>query len=388
MSETKLLKTDSPSIDGETGSGKQNRILAWLSDNRSYLAAALLVLMMARSEAKRAESPTMKRNRQSIEEMSRVERDHLRHNQQLFQKLERKDVQRVKAIHDAVQNDPQLDDTMSQFHSWLATLSLPEREKLLATSNPEDRLQIVRRLQAKVLPSPPGNNFRPMQDIASRTQFANLRVPLHDYERMMRATAEWADVRSTPKTKTPLRLLEYHVLALAGTMDRVVPGWRFSVNRPNNRPRPIFPDELRKVLLAQLSDANMKRAIQSKPSTTQNMMTMMLLARGLFDETHRVAASLKPTDEELDRVFQNLPENRRKGIGAMPKEQGDRYLQQMWVSRWLPADAGEKLSRLWSMFEKISNRSPNGQGNGGSPNRQRFDGGGFRPGGRAVGNDR
>lgn len=387
MSETKLLKTDSPSANGE-GSGKQNRILAWLSDNRWYLAAALVVLIMARSEAKRAETPTMKRNRQSIEEMSRVERDRLRHNQEQFQKLDREDVKRVKAIHDAVQNDPQLNETMSQFHSWLATLSLPDREKLLATSNPEDRLQIVRRLQAKVQPLPSGNNFRPTQDIASRTQFANLRVSLRDYERMMTAAAEWAKISSTPKTKTPLGLLEYHALVLAGTMDRVLPGWKFAVNRTGNRPRPMFPNELRKVLLAQLSDANMKRAIQSKPSTTQNMMTMMLLARGLFDETRRVAESLKPTDEELDRVFQNLPENRRKAIGAMPKELGDRYLQQMWVTRRLPADAGENLSRLWSMFEKILNRSPNGQGNGTGPNRQRFDGGGFRPPGRPVGKDR
>ena len=196
------------------------------------------------------------------------------------------------------------------------------------------------------------------------------------------------EVPSTPKTKTPLGLLEFHVLALAGTMDRVVPEWKVSVNRTGNRPRPMFPDELRKVLLAQLSDANMKRAIQAKPATTQNMMTMMLLARGLFDETRQVAASLKPTGEELDRVFQNLPENRRNAISGMPKDQGDRYLQQMWVARRLPADAGEKLSRLWSMFDKILNRAPNGQGNGSNANRQRFDGGGFRPGGRPVGKDR
>ncbi len=388
MSETKLLKTDSPSTNGETGSRKQNRILAWFSDNRWYLAAAIVVLMMARSEAKRAETPTMKRNRRAIEEMSRVERDRLRHNQQQFQMLERSDVQRMKAIHEAVQDDPQLDKTMSQFHSWLATLPLPEREKLLATSNPQDRLQIIRRLQAKVQQPPAGSDSRPTQDIASRTQFANLRVPLRDYERMMKAAAEWAEVPSTPKTKTPLGLLEYHAMALAGTMDSVVPGWKFAVNRTGNRPRPVFPDELREVLLAQLSDANMKRAIQAKPSTTQNMMTMMLLARGLFDETRRVAASLEPTDEELDRVFQNLPENRRKAIGGMPKELGDRYLQQMWVTRRLPADAGENLSRLWSMFEKVLNRSPNGQGNGSGSNRQRFDGGGFRPPGRTVGKER
>jgi hypothetical protein len=387
MSETKLLKTDSPSTNGETVSGKRNRILGWLSDNRWYLAAALVALMMARSEAKRAESQAMKRNRQSVEEMSRVERNGLRHNQQQFQELSRKDVQRVKAIHDAAQNDPRLDETISQFHSWLATLSMSERDKLLATSNPEDRLQIVRRLKAKVEP-PMGGTFRSPLDIASRNQFANLRVPLHDYERMMRAAADWAELPSMPETKTPLGLLEHHASALAEIMNKVLPGWRTAVSRTGNRPRPMFPDELRKVLLAQLSDANMKRVIQAKPPTTQNMMAMILLARGLFDETRRVAVSLKPTDAELDRVFQNLSENRRKAIGEMPKELGDRYLQQMWVTRRLPPDAGDNLSRLWSMFERLLNRSPNGQGNGNGPNRQRFDGSGFRPTGRPQGKDR
>jgi len=388
MSETKLLKTDSPSKDGEPVPKKTNRILAWLSDNRWYLAAALVVLMIARSEAKRAETPAMMSNRQAIEEMSRVERDRLRHNQQLFEKLTRQDVQRVKLIHDAAQDDPQLDETISQFHSWLATLSFAEHEELLATANVEDRLQIIRRLQAKVESPHPGSNLRPTMDIASRNQFSNLRVPLHDYERMMRAAAEWAELPSTPESKTPLGLLEYHASALAEIMDKVLPGWRTASSRTGNRPRPMFPDELRKVLLAQLSDPNMKRAIQAKPPTTQNMMAMILLARGLFDETRRVAVSLKPTDEELDRVFQNLPENRRKAIGGMPKEIGDRYLQQMWVTRRLPPDAGDSLSRLWSMFEKLLNRSPNGQGNGTGPNRQRFEGSGFRPTGRPIGNNR
>ena len=73
MSETKLLKTDSPSQDGEPVPQKTNRMLRWFSDNRWYLAGTVVVLMMARSEAKRAETPTMKRNRQAIEEMSCVE---------------------------------------------------------------------------------------------------------------------------------------------------------------------------------------------------------------------------------------------------------------------------------------------------------------------------
>jgi hypothetical protein len=382
MSETKLLKTDSSSIDDESVSKQPNRILRWFSDNRWYLAGALVVVIMARSEAKRAETPAMKRNRQAVEEMSRVERDRLQHNQQQFEKFSRQEVQRVRAIHDSAQNDPQLDETITQFHSWLATLSLPERENLLRTSNPEDRLHIIRRLQAKVEPPPSQRDLRPTLDTATRTQFANLRVPLHDYQQMMRAGAEWVRLPSEPANKTSLGQLEHHASVLAAILDKILPGWRTAVSRAGNRPRPIFPDELRKLVLSKLSDPNMRRAITGRPANTQNMMVMTLLARGLFDETRRVAVSLKPTDAELDRVFQNLPETRRKAIGNMPKEMGNRYLQQMWVTRRLSPKAGESLSRLWSLFDKVLNRPPNGQGNGAGTSRQRFNGGGFRPNGK------
>ncbi|MGZ0170873.1 MAG: hypothetical protein ACKVHE_15065 [Planctomycetales bacterium] len=382
MSETKLLKTDSSSIDDESVSKQPDRILGWFSDNRWYLAGALVVLMMARSEAKRAETPVMQRNRQAIEEMSRVERDRLRHNQQQFETLSRQEVQRVKLIHDAAQKEPQLDKTIVEFHSWLATLSWTEREELLATSNAEDRLQIIRRLKAKAEPPPTSKEFKPALDMAMRTQFANLRVPLHDYEQMMRAAAEWVRLPSGPTNKTPLGQLEHHTSVLAAVLDKILPSWRTAVSRTGNRARPIFPDELRKVLLSRLSDTNMRRAITGRPANTQNMMVMSLLSRGLFDETRRVAVSLKPTDEEIDRAFQNLPEARRKAIGNMPKEMGDRYLQQMWVTRRLSPKAGESLSRLWSMFDKLLNRSPNGQGNGAGTNRQRFNSGGFRPNGK------
>ena len=379
MSETKLLKTDSPSQDGEPVPKKTNRILRWFSDNRWYLAGTFVVLMMARSEAKRAETPAMKRNRQAIEAMSRVERDRLRHNQQQFARLSRKEVQRVRTIHDAAQKEPQLDQTITQFHTWLATLSLPEREQLLATTNVEDRLQILRRLRARVEPSSPRHESKPILDMAPRNQFANLRIPLHDYERLMRAGAEWVELPTEPASKTSLGQLEYHTSVLASMMDKVLPGWRTAASRTGNRPRPMFPDELRKMLLAQLSDPGMRRAIIGRPTTTQNMMVMTLLARGLYDETRRVAGMLKPTDEELDRDFRDMPENRRKGIGSMPKEIGDRYLQQMWVARRMSPDAGQSLSKLWGLFEKLMHRPPGNQGSGAGINRPRFNGGVFRP---------
>ncbi len=388
MSETKLLKTDSPSRNGDTVSKQPNRLLSWFSDNRWYLAGAIVVLMIARSEAKRSETPAMQQNRQSIEEMSRVERDRLRHNHEQFQKLSRQQVERVRTIHAAAQKDSQLDRTISEFHSWLATLPLTEREELLATSNVEDRLQTIRRLKAEAETPSASQEFKPSLDNATRNQLTNLRVPPRDYERMMRAAAKWAELEDFPTAKTQLGLLEHHSTVLAAIMDKVLPGWRLAASRSANRPRPIFPDELRLVLLEQLTDSNMKRVIQGRPPTTQNMMAMMLLARGLFDETNRVAQSLNPDDDDLERVFQNLPEARRKFIGDLPDEIRDRFLQQIWVTRKLSPDAADSLSKLGTIFERLLNRPPIGQGNGIAPNRQRFDAGGFRPADRLEGKKR
>lgn len=378
MSETKLLKTDSPSKDGEPVSEKPNRILAWLSGNRWYLAGTLVVLMIARSEAKRAETPAMRGNRQVIEEMSRVERNRLRHNQEQFENLSRRGVQRVQRIHDAAQNNQRLDKTIAEFHSWLATLSLGEREELLATVNVEDRLQIIRRLRAKAESPPSKQEFKPLPDMVTRTQFANLRMSLHDYEQVMIAGAKWVNLPSEPANKTALGQLEYHSSVLAAILDKIHPGWRTSMSRTGNRPRPMFPDKLRKAMLTKLSDPNIRQAISGRAVNIQNMMVMTLLARGLLNETRRVAVFLKPTDEELDRVFKNLPDDRRKDIAVMPKELGDLFLQQVWVTRRLSPKAEESLSRIWGTFDKLLNRHPNGT----SPPRPRFNGGDFRPNGK------
>ena len=264
MSETKLLKTDSPSKDGEPVSEKPNRILTWLGDNRWYIAGTLVVLMIARSEAKRAETPEMRKNRQVIEEMSRAERNRLRHNQEQFENLSRKGVQRVQRIHDAAQNNQRLDKTIAEFHSWLATLSLGEREELLATVNVEDRLQIIRRVKTKAASPPSQQESKPALDMATRTQFANLQVSLHDYERMMIAGAKWLNLPSESANKTASGQLEYHSSVLAAILDEILPGWRTTMSRTGNRPRPMFPDKLRKALLAKLSDPNIRQAISGR----------------------------------------------------------------------------------------------------------------------------
>jgi hypothetical protein len=373
MSETSLLKTDSPPGD-ESVPSRPHRIRDWFSRNRWYLAGSFLVLMLARAEAKRAETPQMQANRQAIEQMSRVERDRLRHNQQQFQDLSKDDRQRLQTIHTAVQDEPQLDETMSQFHAWLATLPLQAREKLLQPSSAEDRLQMMQHLMASHQPPTRDDEFNPATDNAARSPFSVLRVSPSDYEDMIRAGAEWAGLPATPDTNSVIGRLEHHVIVVSGIMDRVLPSWRTAVNRSGTRPRPDFPDELRRVLLSHLSDPNQKRAIQSRPASQQNLMAMTLLARGLFDEARRVIKSLGPTDAELDRVLRDIPEARRKFINRMPRELSDRLLQQQWLSRRLSPHAGESLSRLWSLFERLLNRQTTGQQNGTFPNRQRFDG--------------
>lgn len=305
----------------------------------------------------------MQHNRRAIEAMSRIERDRLRHNHQQFQKLTASDLKRVKAIHHAVNSEPPLAETVSQFHTWLATLSLSDREELLALSDPEDRLQMIRRLKAEAESVRFAGQVAPSSEMGMRLQYSNLRVSPQDYAGMMRAAAEWVELGAEPDAKSPVERLAYHTSVLAEIMDRIVPQWRFPGGRTGNRPRPSFPDDLRQAVLTQLTDPVMKRMIQSRPSAQQNMLAMMLLARGLFEESRSVIRSLRPTDAELDRVYENLPEPRRRMLDSMSKEAADRQLQQQWLSRRLPAVAGENLSRLAAMFEKLLTRSPSGSRN-------------------------
>lgn len=364
MGRTTHLTSDSAKPDERSSVGTgPGRIFGWVRANCGYLAATFVVLMMARSEAKRAETPAMQRNRQTIEAMSRIERDRLLHNHQQFQKLTVSDVKRVKAIHNAVNSEPQLAETVSQFHAWLATLSLSAREELLAMSDPDDRLQMIRRLMAETESDRSNGQVPWTSEMGTRFQYSNLRVSPQDYSRMMRAAAEWAELGSAPDVESSLERLAYHTSVLADIMDRIVPQWRVSGGRTGSRPRPSFPDDLRQAVLTQLTDPVIKRMIQSRPPAQQNMLAMMLLARGLFEESRSVIRSIRPTDAELDRVYQNLPEPRRRMLDSMSKEVADRQLQQQWLSRRLPPVAGENLSRLTAMFEKLLTRSPSGSRN-------------------------
>lgn len=378
MSQTKLLKTDSPSTDDESVTAQPNRLLDWISQRRWYLIGSLSVLILAQSAARQAETPAMQATRQTIEAMSKVERDRLRHNQQQFQKLSTKDVQRIRDVHAAVQSRPQLSKTVSQFHAWLATLSLPQREKLLAATEATDRVQMVQRLMTESV-SAPGRSFAPLTDMAARPSFSSLRVPSHDFERMMVAIARWIEHPDSPETDSPIDMLEYHTFIMAGLMDRILPLWSKPASRPGNRLRPVFPEELRTVVFDELSDSRMKRMLQERPATHQNMMAMLIVVRGLFEEARRTVKTLRPSDAELARIAESLPETRRKYLEAMPQELADRHLQQLWLGRQLTPEAAENLSRLWMMFDKMLNRSTGGQRVGSGTNRQGRDSTGFPP---------
>lgn len=361
MSETKLLKTDAPTANGEPVTAKSNRAFNWISRHRWYLIGSLFVLLIARSEAKRAETATMQANRQAVESMSRVERNRLRHNQEQFQKLASSDIARIRAVHNAVQKDDRLDEAVSQFHSWLATLPLPQREKLLATSDTYDRLQMMRQIISASESTRSGNENTFPTEPVGRMPISNMRVPPADYERMMIAAARWGELPDSPESDSSIGRLEFHTSVMAGVMDRIAPAWRVPFSRPGNRVRPVFPDGLRSALLDELNNPAMKRMIESRPSTQQNMMAVTILARGLFDESRRTVQALKPSKAELDRLYQSLPEVRRNSLDSMPDEFSNRHLQQLWLSRRLSPEAGENLSRLWSLFDKLFNRQPNGQ---------------------------
>lgn len=346
-------RTESVS-EPEQQPGRSNRILNWISERRWLLASALVVLMMVRSEAQRAESFAMRQNRQVIEGMSRVERERLRHNFDKFQGLSSKEVEQVRSIHAVISKEPALERTLSQFHSWLASLTFEQRERIRRQPDPARRLEMIRSFI-------PGH---PMPDIfestPSRTQFSNLRLDGEEFERMMRAAASWVGMPTKPATPTPRGVLEYHTRVLSAVMDRILPGWQKQLERPGNRPRPVFPDSLRIAVLESLTDPDLKRMAGERPELQQNIMAMMLLARGLLDETRRLAKTLKPTEDELLEVYLTLPEVRRKALDEMPQDFYDRILTQMWVTRQIEPDAGKNLSKLASLFERLMNRSPNG----------------------------
>lgn len=360
--------------DAQAGSAR--RILTWLSDYAWLMAGCLFVLVAVRSGADRAEDTGMRENRKRIEEMPRTDRERLQHNQTEFQKLNDQEEKRLRELHEAVNRDEHLNRTLTAWHNWLATLTIEQREEIFQAKNHRERMDAIHRLRQDEhgRRGPPGRHMLDPQLFRSQKQ--PVRFTPEDYQAMLKVAARWCDVPVEPERDDPKAKLSHHALIVTRLLDRVFPGWDQPGDPRQSRSRPDMPRELRDDLVAVLSDPVVQRAFRDRPEfpqgaspgAIQSMMLMSFFARGLFEETRKVAGVKPLTEDERMAAYLRLPEKARLEFDRLPREQFDFRIRWVTTLKSLDGETSERLGRLTSLFERITSRRPGGgQGQGRRP---------------------
>lgn len=364
----------------------------WLSDYAWLLAGCLFVLVAVRSSAEQAEDASMREHRQRIEEMPSTDRERLRHNQSEFESLSTPEERRCRELHEAVSQNQKLDQTLTAWHNWLATLSIDQREKILQTTDPSERIKMIRSYREQERSRRDWSGRRTFESQWGRGPGGPVRFSPQDYLAMLQVTARWCEIPIEAPGSDAKSVLADHVLIITEMLDRVFPGWdRLGTGDGprGSRSRPEFPPELRQGLVSVISDPALQRMLKERPDfgqggagrgagTSQNLMLMSFFIRGLFDEARRLVVHDQLSDDERLAVYLGLPEHKRAELDRLPREMFKFRIQWISMLKTLEPEAAGRFERLSRMFERIYRKPGSGQ-----PGRRPDDPG--RPGERQPG---
>jgi hypothetical protein len=343
------------------------RIRRWLGENLWLVIGGLVVLMMAPSAARDAETPEMRENRAKIEGMTQTERDLLLSNFDSWRKLSPNDRRSLREMHDVVAKDEELSRTLTEYHTWLAGVSSSSyevRDRILNETDPEKRLRIIEghldRKRKEPGPKQPGDQAPYKPDGGNPDPFFTglQRGPSlfgRDFENVIDVVAEWADVPQPDGNRTPVVVLKFHlnVLEQAGTKLRDI--------RSGNGPVRV-PDKVVAKILEAISNEERRDEIAIVVGDNPAALLMLLLRSIRSEDIRRIAMNNGPMLEEF---FETLPPQQRLVLNRLPEKEHTMRVTWMWVEKNIPG-AMDSMKRFMRF-----NREP-GQG--------RFQPGNRRPG--------
>ncbi|MDA0586482.1 MAG: hypothetical protein O3C17_00580 [Planctomycetota bacterium] len=310
------------------------RVKRWLGENIWLVIGSGVVLMMAPSAARDAESTEMRANREKIEGMTQTERDLLLSNFDSWRKLPQSDRRSVRAMHEVVAKDEQLSKTLAAYHTWLASVSSVSyefRERILNEKDVEKRLRMIKGHlgwapdQPRIGPDEP-----PYEPIGQDAFFIGLqRGPSlldRDFEDVIEVIAKWCGAPNAPPGHTPVELLKYHldVLELAGTKLRDMR----SVDGPVCVPEKVVTD-----ILNAIGNDERKDEIAILVGDNPAALLMLLLRSIRGEDIRRIAMTNGPM---LDEYYEQLPAPRRQYLDRLQEKERSMRIAWMWVEEKMP----------------------------------------------------
>ena len=308
------------------------KVVQWLRRHVWLLIGGFIALAWVQSSADHAETPAMARNRAAIEGMSRTERDLVRHNEQLYHDLSPSMRRDVRRMHDAIEADVELRQTLAQWHEWLASLSFEAREKVLGLSDLQERLAMVRHLRQ---PGPPSaidllnRKYSLLTNL--RTSIVGQRFTDEHFQSVIRTTARFLEMSESPLDSSPEALFAYHTMVVRRLMERArLESQRHSLAVSRGPLKLTFPPGLRDELLSELGK-NAERLVGA-----QSPSFFMIYIVGLYAEAGRLARELRPSDDEWFELNRQVEQQLRSDQDGKSREELLEELEFEWLRSRLP----------------------------------------------------
>ncbi len=322
------LKIAKPS---EASPSFQERLAGFFREHGWLCAGTFAAVIVATAEGRRPEAEELAAQRTAIAALSADEQQRLQLQAVAFRQLTAEQQATIQSVHHEVVAHPELSDTLAEYHKWLESLPKGKRDQILAESDHQKRLSLIReaREPAKQEPTPRSNdgpNSRRPGFFAGSNEFLN-RMPLQasasqNFDLILKALAKEVGAPDAPKAANDLERWEYRLRVV----DRAL------MDLPRDGQRSIR-DVVRKVFENKLPpDARDKLPSDFK------MATELLFKRLVFE-----GMTLMEKDGKYREQFMNdLPPNARLHFSEMPDKQRDLHITVSHIRKVAP-DLGSQI---------------------------------------------
>ena len=343
------------------------RTKGWLGENLWLVIGCLVVLMMAPSAAKDAETPEMRENRSRIEAMTQTERDLVLSNFESWQKLKKNERGPLRDMHEAVSKDEDLSRTLENYHTWLASVSSDSyelRDRLLKEKDPQKRLRMI---EGHLKRGGPGGNGHSNPGAGPSVDGPDFMIGLQrgpslfgkDFEEVMVVIGDWAGAPKPPSDRVPMKMLKHHlqVINLAGDKLRAMK------NSPGTPIR--IPEQVVEEYLAAISNLERRDEIALMIGDDPQALLMLLMRSIRTEDIRRIAMTNSPL---LEEYYESMPIQRRKFLDRFQGKERTMRLAWMWVEEKVPGLMDTMRRYMRSNQIRPQNRRPfNQNGNRPSP---------------------
>lgn len=307
------------------------RIRRWFGENLWLVIGCFVVLMMAPSAARDAETREMGENRARIEAMTQTERDLVLSNFESWQKLRKNEREPLREMHEAVAKDENLSRTLDNFHTWLASVSSDSyefRDRLLKEADPQKRMRMIEGHLGHGTMGPAKMN-------PGMTDGPDMLVGLQrgpslfgsDFEEVMSVIAKWAGAPVAPTGRVPVTMLKYHV----DVINRAGEKLRNMKRSPSEPVR--VPEEVVEDVLAAIANEDRRDEIAFLVGDDPQALVMLLLRSIRLEDVRRIAMTNSPM---LEEYYQSMPLSRRKFLDRFSGKERVMRLAWMWVEDKVP----------------------------------------------------